>query len=183
MSTHAAVFLDRDGVINSDTGYVSQWSEFVFLPGAIEAMQRLSRAGYALIVVTNQSGIARGYYSERDFATLTQHMRHDLSHQGVSIAGVYYCPHHVDGVSADYRKACSCRKPAPGLLLRAIDDHNIDAKRSAIVGDKASDMEAGSNAGITRRFHVTTGSPEPGSVRVSNLLQAADLLLGVDQNS
>ena len=79
MSTQAAVFLDRDGVINNDTGYVSQWSEFVFLPGAIEAMQRLSGAGYALIVVTNQSGIARGYYSEQDFATLTQqrHRRYD----------------------------------------------------------------------------------------------------------
>ena len=183
MSSQAAVFLDRDGVINSDTGYVSQWSEFVFLPGAIEAMQRLSRAGYALIVVTNQSGIARGYYSEQDFATLTQHMRHELSRQGASIAGVYYCPHHIDGVSAEYRKSCSCRKPAPGLLLRAIDDHNIDAKRSAFVGDKASDMAAGASAGIARRFHVTTGSPEPGSVRVSSLLQAADLLLGVNQNS
>ena len=183
MSTQAAVFLDRDGVINSDTGYVNQWSEFVFLPGAIEAMQRLSRAGYALIVVTNQSGIARGYYSEQDFATLTQHMRHELSQQGVSIAGVYYCPHHVDGITADYRKACSCRKPAPGLLLRAIEDHNIDARRSVFVGDKASDMKAGTNAGIAQRFHVTTGSPELGSVRVSSLLQVADLLLGVDQNS
>ena len=183
MVTQAAVFLDRDGVINNDTGYVSQWSEFVFLPGAIEAMQRLSRAGYALIVVTNQSGIARGYSSEQDFATLTQHMRHALSRQGASIAGVYYCPHHIDGVSAEYRKSCSCRKPAPGLLLRAIDDHNIDAKRSAFVGDKASDMAAGASAGIARRFHVTMGSPEPGSVRVSSLLQATDLLLGVNQNS
>ena len=101
--TVAAVFLDRDGVINADSGYVGDWDSFVFLPGVIEAMRKLCDSGYALVVVTNQSGIARGFYTEEDFHALTDRMCKELSQNGVSIAGVYFCPHLPDATLAHYR--------------------------------------------------------------------------------
>jgi len=136
-----AVFFDRDGVINMDHGYVSKVEDFEFMDGVFSVMRCLAEKGYALIVVTNQSGIGRGYYTHRDFQKLTRWMLGRFAEEGVEIAGVYHCPHSPE---AD----CACRKPAPGMFFEAIREQNIDPATSWMVGDKASDMEAASAAGI-----------------------------------
>lgn len=141
-------FLDRDGVINCDHGYVYRREDFEFLPGAIDGMRRLVHAGFALIVVTNQSGIARGYYDNADFEALTAWMRDQLAQAGAPVLSVYHCPHHPEGVVPGLDRVCSCRKPAPGMLLSARDEHCIDMGRSILIGDKESDIIAGKAAGV-----------------------------------
>ena len=175
--TVAAVFLDRDGVINADSGYVGDWDSFVFLPGVIEAMRKLCDSGYALVVVTNQSGIARGFYTEEDFHVLTDRMCKELSQNGVSIAGVYFCPHLPDATLARYRTICECRKPQPGLIHRAVEELKIDLTRSAMVGDKNSDMEAALASGIPHRYQVTSGEPVATCIAVNDLPDACRVLL------
>ena len=175
--TVAAVFLDRDGVINVDSGYVGDWESFVFLPGAIEAMRSLHEAGYALVVVTNQSGIGRGFYTEEDFHVLTERMCKELSQHGVSIAGVYFCPHLPEATLPHYRKTCDCRKPRPGLIHRAAKELDIDLTRSAMVGDKDSDMQAALAAGIPCRYQVISGEPHEHCIAVKDLPEACRVLL------
>ena len=175
--TSAAVFLDRDGVINVDSGYVGDWDSFVFLPGVIEAMRALCDAGYALVIVTNQSGIGRGFYTEEDFHALTERMRNELSRHGVSIAGVYFCPHLPEAALPQYRKTCDCRKPKPGLIHRALEELDIDLTRSAMVGDKSSDMQAALAAGIPQRYQVVSGEPYENCIAVSGLPDACRALL------
>ncbi len=155
----AAVFLDRDGVINIDTGYVATADEFEFVPGVLEACAQLVAKGYALVVVTNQSGIARGFYDEQAFSRLTDWMRERFAAAGAPLTAVYYCPHHPDKGVDRYRRVCDCRKPEPGMLLRAMAEHGLDPQRSIMVGDKASDMVAASRAGIAQRILVRTGKP------------------------
>ena len=169
----AVAFLDRDGVINVDSGYVGRWEDFEYLPEAIEGLKQLQSAGFKLIVVTNQSGIARGYYSEDDFLALTKAMTADLSAKGVTLAAVYYCPYLEDADLEPYRVASYLRKPEPGMLLKAAQDHDIDLSRSIMVGDKVSDMVAAERAGVPGRYHVTKGEPYDGSTKVSSLLEAA----------
>ncbi|NDF92789.1 MAG: D-glycero-beta-D-manno-heptose 1,7-bisphosphate 7-phosphatase [Betaproteobacteria bacterium] len=149
-----AAFLDRDGVINIDKGYVYKWCDFEFVPGAVDAMKAISQLGFEIIVATNQSGIARGYYSEDDFLKLSKSMIGFLDSEGVRVAGIYYCPHHAEGVVKNFAISCSCRKPLPGMLLKAKDDHNIDLSASIMVGDKSSDILAGRNAGVGKAFMV-----------------------------
>ena len=121
MDSHIrAAFLDRDGVINIDSGYVCRRDEFVFVPGAVEACRILSRAGFKLFVVTNQSGIGRGYYTEEDFLRLTSWMQNEMASDGAPIEKVYFCPHHPDAKIERYRRVCRCRKPQPGMILDAI---------------------------------------------------------------
>lgn len=151
---HQAAFLDRDGVINIDHGYVHRWQDFHFAPGAVQAMRRLHEAGYALVVITNQSGIARGMYTEQDFQELTRQMSQHLLAQGVPLAGVFHCPHHPKGTQAEYTVDCSCRKPAPGLILQAIGQLGLEAARSLLIGDKLSDLEAARAAGVPRAYLV-----------------------------
>lgn len=153
MSRRAA-FLDRDGVINVDRGFVSLWDDFEFLPGVIEAMQALQAAGFALIVVTNQSGIARGYYSEAVFHALTDRIHRELEALGVHVTATYHCPHLASGSIEPYAIACDCRKPMPGMLLRAAREWDLDLSRSFIVGDKPSDIDAGVAAGVPVRYFV-----------------------------
>lgn len=148
----SAIFLDRDGVINEDTGYVSQVDDFHFLPGAIEALQLLKKKGYLLVVVTNQSGIARGYFSEDDFMNLTEWMDWSLADRDVDLDGIYFCPHHPD-----HGPACDCRKPEPGMLLSAAKELKIDLASSWMVGDKTADIRAGINAGVKNTVLVRTG--------------------------
>ena len=151
----SAVFLDRDGVINVDHGYVSTWEQFEFLPGVPEALRELQDAGYLLIVVSNQSGIGRGYYSEADVASLNQAIAQHLeSTVGVTLSGFYHCPHHPTEAEGEFRRQCDCRKPAPGMIRRAVLDHGIDVKTSLLVGDKDSDIEAGRAAGVAGLFKV-----------------------------
>ena len=154
-----AIFLDRDGVINKDTGYVSQVDDFHFLPGAIEAMQLLKKKGYLLVVVTNQSGIARGYFTEDDFMNLTEWMDWSLADRGVDLDGIYFCPHHPTEGSSQYCKPCHCRKPGPDMILDAAKFLKIDLARSYMVGDKTSDLKAAVNAGVAHKILVETGKP------------------------
>ncbi|MFM5465556.1 D-glycero-beta-D-manno-heptose 1,7-bisphosphate 7-phosphatase [Aeromonas simiae] len=148
----SAIFLDRDGVINEDTGYVSQVDDFHFLPGTIEALQLLKKKGYLLVVVTNQSGIARGYFSEADFMNLTEWMDWSLADRDVDLDGIYFCPHHPE-----HGPACDCRKPEPGMLLAATKELDIDLPSSYMVGDKTADIQAGIKAGVGTNVLVRTG--------------------------
>ncbi|MFT5808823.1 MAG: D-glycero-D-manno-heptose 1,7-bisphosphate phosphatase [Moritella dasanensis] len=152
-----AVFLDRDGVINKDKGYVSQIDDFEFIEGSIEAMQLLKQHGYLLVVITNQSGIARGYYSEDQFMTLTEWMCGSLADRGVDLDGVYYCPHHPDKGIGDYKQDCLCRKPNTGMLDSAAQALDIDFKQSFLVGDKLSDIQAGQKSQLKGNYLVSTG--------------------------
>lgn len=152
----AAAFLDRDGVINVDRAYVRQVADFEFIPGVFESAQALQRLGYALVVVTNQSGIGRGMYSEDDFHLLDGWMRRRFREEGSEIIATYFCPHHPAYAVGAYRVECECRKPKPGLLLRAAVDHEIALERSLMVGDRASDLQAARAAGVPVRLLVGT---------------------------
>lgn len=134
-----AVFLDRDGTINKDKGYVYQIEEFEILPGVIEGLRLLQDVGYLLILVTNQSGIARGYYTEQDFQILTAWMMERFKTMGIQIAEVYYCPHLPNAPIPMYRKICRCRKPGTGLYERAVKEFHIDLSKSYAIGDKIRD--------------------------------------------
>ena len=154
-----AAFIDRDGVLNEERAFVHRIEDLVFLPGAVEALRLLKEAGYLLVVVTNQSGIARGLYTESDYLTLTEHMRERLAAAGVTLDAVEYCPHLPDASVERYRVECDCRKPKPGMLRRSIEALDIDPDVSLLVGDRLSDVEAGRAAGISRCFIVRTGYP------------------------
>jgi D-glycero-D-manno-heptose 1,7-bisphosphate phosphatase len=158
----AAAFLDRDGVINVDHGYTYRIDDFEFVDGTLAAAARLHAMGFALVVVTNQSGIGRGLYTVADFDMLTDWMRAQFAAAGAPLAGVYWCPHHpVDAVGA-YRRDCDCRKPAPGMLLAAMRDLDLDPARSVLFGDKRSDLEAAAAAGVPERVLLgTNGSAVP----------------------
>ena len=156
MST-AAIFLDRDGVINQDTGYVSTRDDFIFIDGVIDAMKLLKQKGYQLVVVTNQSGIARGLFSENDFIRLTEWMDWSLADSGIDLDGIYFCPHHpTEGSGADTRE-CDCRKPAPGMFNEAVAELDIEVSASYMVGDKVSDLKAAQAAGVAHLVLVRTG--------------------------
>ena len=159
MNTQAAVFLDRDGVINYDPGYVYQKKDFQFIPGVFEACRQFIQLGYKIIIITNQSGIARGFYSEEDFKQLTQWMLHQFDEQGVSITDVYYCPHHNDYGKGSYKISCDCRKPEPGMIKQAEKEHHLDLSQSILIGDKSSDIKAGQAAGVAKNYLVKTGNP------------------------
>lgn len=152
-----AAFLDRDGVINEDRGFVHKIDDFVFVPGAVEALHRLQASDYLLVVITNQSGIARGLYTECDYLTLTRYMKQQLLERGVTLDAVEYCPHLTDAPVARYRLDCDCRKPRSGMITRTKSALGIDLRASILVGDRASDIEAGRQAGVGRCFLVQHG--------------------------
>ena len=156
-----AAFIDRDGVLNEERAFVYRVEDFSFVPGAIEALRALQAAGYRLVVITNQSGIARGLYAEADYLALTAHMEEGLRKEGVKLDAVEYCPHLADAPVERYRVDCDCRKPKPGMLTRAIRALDIDPEASILVGDRLSDVEAGRAAAIGRCFLVRTGYPLP----------------------
>lgn len=139
-----AVFFDRDGTINSDEGhyYIYKPDDFVFNPGVIAGMKRLSDAGYLLFVITNQGGIAKGIYTPEDVEAVHQKMCGALEKEGVVITRIYYCPHH------ESIAPCDCRKPSPFMVNRAIEEYRVDRQRSWFIGDSARDMECAQAAGI-----------------------------------
>ena len=151
-----AAFLDRDGVINIDHGYVYRREEFEFVPGTLAACAQLLRLGLRLVVVTNQAGIGRGLYDEDDFCRLTEWMKGEFEAAGAPLDGVYHCPHHPQAVRPDYRRICDCRKPAPGMLVTAARELSIDPARSVLFGDKGSDIEAAFAAGVPQRVLLGT---------------------------
>lgn len=153
-----AIFLDRDGTINIDHGYVHQIDDFQFIEGSIEALKKLKQMGYLLVLVTNQSGIARGYFSEDQFLQLTEWMDWSLADRGVDLDGIYYCPHHPEG-KGEFAQDCDCRKPKSGMLLDAIKTLKINTALSVMVGDKIEDVLAGKGADIGTTVLVKTGKP------------------------
>ncbi len=177
-----AAFLDRDGVINVDHAYVYRWEDFDFVGGILEASRRLYEAGFALVVVTNQSGIGRGYYTESDFEALNEKMKATFTEHGAPLAGIYFCPHHPEKALCNYRQACNCRKPGPGMLLQAARELDIDLSASVLFGDKKSDMLAAKAAGIPTRVLVGTDAkivPRPlaeATLTARNVLEALSLL-------
>lgn len=146
-----AAFLDRDGVLNHDTGYVYRIEDFRWVEGAKAALQRLQEAGFALVIVTNQSGIGRGKYSEADYQVLCRWMVKDLADAGVHLDGIYHCPHTPPEPG---KPDCDCRKPWPGMLLRAQAELQLDLARSWMFGDKPQDIEAGRAAGVARCIRI-----------------------------
>ncbi|WP_114908509.1 D-glycero-beta-D-manno-heptose 1,7-bisphosphate 7-phosphatase [Haemophilus haemolyticus] len=153
-----AIFLDRDGTLNIDYGYVHEIDNFKFIDGSIDALRELKKMGYMLVLVTNQSGIARGYFSEDQFLQLTEWMDWSLAEQDVDLDGIYYCPHHPEG-KGEYKEDCDCRKPKPGMLLQAIKELKIDPAQSIMVGDKVEDLKAGIGAKVKMNVLVRTGKP------------------------
>jgi D,D-heptose 1,7-bisphosphate phosphatase len=136
-----AIFLDRDGVINKDVGYLSNPDEFELLEGSLEALKILNEKGYLLIVITNQAGIARGYYSKEVLENIHEKMKDLLKRENIVLDNIYYCPHHPD-----FTGSCNCRKPNPGMILKAQEEFNIDLEQSFIVGDTLNDVQTGINA-------------------------------------
>jgi D-glycero-D-manno-heptose 1,7-bisphosphate phosphatase len=185
----SAVFIDRDGVINAERDYVHRIEDFEVLPGVFEGLRRLAAQGFALVIVTNQAGIAKGRYDEAAYERLTQHLRALFAAQGISFDGIYHCPHHPQGTLPAYRRECDCRKPAPGMLRRAALELGLDLARSAIVGDKPSDTEAGRAAGLRFTVLVASGHRLPDDAAAladhvgADLADAADWLCAPEQLS
>ena len=143
-----AVFFDRDGVLNRDIGYLHRPEDFVWLEGAREAIRLCNDAGYLVFVVTNQAGVARGYYGEDDVRALHGWMSSELAALGAHIDAFEYCPHHPEGIAAGYRRACSRRKPEPGMLLDLLSRWPVDKEASFLIGNMQSDLDAAAGAGI-----------------------------------
>lgn len=170
-----ALFLDRDGIINIDHGYVYQSENFEFVDGIFSLCQLAQEKGYQLIVITNQSGIGRGKYTIEQFEHLTQWMKQQFNSKGIEINAVYYCPHHPTKANNEYLIKCNCRKPAPGMILQAAQEHNIDLSKSIFVGDKVSDMQAAQAAGINNRVLLASqyhDSIDIKAQRIDNIAQA-----------
>lgn len=150
-----AVFLDRDGTINVERDYLFRVEDFAFIPGVPEAIRALKDAGFLVIVVTNQSGVARGYFGTAEVEQLHAHIQSELAAFGTAIDAFYYCPHHPQDGVGPFRIDCDCRKGRPGMLLQAASDFAIDLAHSYMVGDKDADLEAGRAAGCTPMLVLT----------------------------
>ncbi|MBB4265470.1 D-glycero-alpha-D-manno-heptose-1,7-bisphosphate 7-phosphatase [Roseospira visakhapatnamensis] len=148
-----AAFLDRDGTLNVEVGYAHRPDQISWIDGAVAAIRRLNRAGWWVIVITNQAGVAYGYYDEETVRALHRWMTADLAARGARVDAFYYCPHHATRGLGRYRVACDCRKPGPGLLRQAMADFPVDPARSFILGDKPSDGAAGHALGIAGHLY------------------------------
>ncbi|MCH9704612.1 MAG: HAD family hydrolase [Proteobacteria bacterium] len=175
-----AAFLDRDGVINRDAGYVGSVADFHLLPGVRAACRRIVAAGYRLVVVTNQGGIALGHYTEADYQAVTKHMVALFAAAGVQFAGIYHSPYHSQAPQL-YPQWRSWRKPQAGMLLAAAKELALDLPNSLMVGDKVSDMQAAVAAGVSRRFFINNALEEApaGAIAVRSLPQVAMHCAGV----
>ncbi|MDE3060364.1 MAG: HAD family hydrolase [Pseudomonadota bacterium] len=164
-SLRKALFLDRDGVINVDVGHTHRRESIVFIDGIFDLCRAARSMEYLLIVVTNQSGIGRGYFSEDDFHTLMRWMQDRFAQEGAPLDAVYFCPHHPEHGLGVYKQESQDRKPGPGMILRAQQEHGIDLRRSILIGDKDTDMQAAAGAGIGKSLLLAaTASPQYGTV-------------------
>ncbi len=153
-----AVFLDRDGVINIDKSYLYKKEDFVFCDGIFKLLKYVTKLGYELFIITNQSGIARGYYNEHDFQKLTLWMLKEFEKKDIKIKKVYYCPHLPED-------RCECRKPKPKMIQDAIKEFNLNSKNSWMIGDKLSDMEAAKNAGVKNSILISAQNKKKSSAK------------------
>jgi D-glycero-D-manno-heptose 1,7-bisphosphate phosphatase len=176
--------LDRDGTLIEEVGYLDRLDRIQFFPYSIDAVRMLNRAGYAVIIVTNQAGVARGYFDEPFVAETHRAIAGKLTAGGADVDAFYYCPHHPDADIEAYRVSCDCRKPQPGMIRTAAAEHQLDLSRSFMVGDRAQDVEAGIAAG-TRGVLVRTGygyrhedeARQRGARVADNLMQAVSWIL------
>ncbi|NRA67813.1 MAG: HAD family hydrolase [Pseudobacteriovorax sp.] len=178
-NSQKTVFLDRDGVLNVDHGYVSRPDDLELFPDVVSSLAKLQAKGFQLIVVTNQSGVARGYFTLADVHAFHSHMSEVLAQNAITIAKYYICPHHKDGTVAEYAVDCLCRKPRPGMLRQAFEEFDIDRKNSFLIGDKISDIDCG-QAMELRSVQIDRGQypvhESPFAVETS-LANAVDLIL------
>jgi D-glycero-D-manno-heptose 1,7-bisphosphate phosphatase len=156
LNSQSAIFIDRDGTINEDSGYISTPDDLIIYPFAAEAVRLINESNLKAIVITNQSGIARGIYTEATLDAIHNRVREELARDGAHIDAIYYCPHHPHIGDDRYRKMCDCRKPGTGMLVQAAREHDIDLAHSYVIGDKASDINLATNAGA-RGVLVMTG--------------------------
>jgi len=170
------LFLDRDGIINVDHGYVYKTEEFEFVPEIFDVCIHARDLGYHIIVITNQSGIARGKYSVAEFDTLSKWMCEQFEQRGVIIDDVFHCPHHPTKGKGDLLKVCDCRKPEPGMILSAAKKHNVDLNNSIFIGDKISDMQAANAAGINNRILVASQYGDQSDVTARRVDKIAEVL-------
>jgi D-glycero-D-manno-heptose 1,7-bisphosphate phosphatase len=177
---HRAVFLDRDGVLNFDTGYTYRLADLRLLPGVSQALTQLKQGGFQLIVVSNQSGVARGKFAIADVEAFHQAMNSALRAEGGPVIDEFlYCPHHPEGSVAEFAVVCSCRKPEPGMIVAAAQRHGLTLRDSFLVGDKSDDIEAATRAGV-RGIQVRSryGPPHPSAMAlVDSLEEAVPLIL------
>jgi len=152
-----ACFLDRDGVLIEEAHYLKDPEQVKIIPGAYSAVKKLKEMGFLCIVVSNQSGVARGYFKEPDIKAIETRIDEYLAAEGLKIDAYYNCPHHPKGTVPQYAKDCACRKPAPGMILKAAAEHGIDLKSSFMIGDKFSDLKAAEKAGCQFQILVKTG--------------------------
>lgn len=173
-----AIFLDRDATIIEDKEYSVDASKLTALPGALEGLKKLQNADYLLFIVTNQSGVARGFFDEAALWLYNSLFEIWLKKQGISIAGTYYCPHYPEGIVPGYTRVCPCRKPEPGLVLRAAKEHDVDLRSSWMIGDRAADIGAGRAAGCRSIRIGQTGESDPkADFDAPDLSKAADIIL------
>ena len=182
--TEKACFLDRDGTLIEERNYLADPALVALAPGVPEALRLLRDAGYLLIVVSNQSGIARGYFTAEQLKAVEQRVGELLAEHGLSLDANYYCFHHEKGIIPEYARPCDCRKPKPGLLLQAVRDFSLDPARCMMIGDKVSDLQAGQAAGCRALALVRSGhgteqdlSGFPGAVDAPDILSAVQTLL------
>jgi D-glycero-D-manno-heptose 1,7-bisphosphate phosphatase len=189
-----AVFIDRDGTISEEVGYINHVSRFQLFPYTAEAIKHLNANGWLAIVITNQAGVARGYFAEEMIEAVHGKMMDELSSQGSRIDAIYYCAHHPSVGEPPYLLDCDCRKPKPGLINRAAAEFDIDLARSWIVGDRYSDVELASNAGVKSMLVLSgygrgewehqrsTWTVQPDKV-AENLLEAVQMIVEFETNS
>ncbi|SCY21294.1 D-alpha,beta-D-heptose 1,7-bisphosphate phosphatase [Nitrosospira sp. Nl5] len=176
-----ALFLDRDGVINAEKNYVNRIEDFEFVDGIFDLCRSAVAAGMAIVVVTNQAGIGRGYYSEAQFLSVTEWMVSRFAEEGIVIGGVYYCPYHPEHGIGGYKADSFDRKPNPGMILRARDELGLSLERSILVGDKASDIAAARAASVGRAVLLAPSHVPPSSVpdlQADSLHKINELLFG-----
>ena len=174
-----ALFLDRDGVINVDHGYTYKLEHLELLDGVVEGLQAISRLDFQIIIITNQSGIARGLFSINDLHIFMKELLSVLSKHKINITDYFFCPHHLEGKIKKYSIACSCRKPQSGMLFQAKEKYNLNLSKSILIGDKETDIMAGQNANLFSNILINNTDNNPNtkaSKEAKNLIAASEIV-------